>query len=163
MVKTYAEITRNVINKYSVMNLDMKELLEDLDIIIYETETHDYENNLTINKRDESYYLTVPKGFVLNENKFRLCSEIGNLIMHYESSDFSNMNQLKYESNEFAANFLLPEELLKKSNNEIVEFLANKGIITDTQTIGVYKNNMRIENNSIHKVKMNKQPKNRNF
>ena len=115
MVKTYAELTRNVINKYSVMNLDMKELLEDLDIIIYETETHDYENNLTINKRDESYYLTVPKGFVLNENKFRLCSEIGNLIMHYESSDFSNMNQLKYESNEFAANFLLPEELFKKS------------------------------------------------
>ncbi len=55
------------------------------------------------------------------------------------------------------------KELLKKSNNEIVEFLANKGIITDVQTIGVYKNNMRIENNSIHKVKMNKQPKNRNF
>lgn len=114
-VKSYAEITRNVINKYSVMNLDMKELLEDLDIMIYETETQDYENNLTINKRDGSYYLTVRKDIDLNENKFSICSEIGNLIMHYESFDFRYMNQFKYESNEFAANFLLPEGLFKQS------------------------------------------------
>lgn len=124
-VKSYAEITRNVINKHSVMNLDMKELLEDLDIIIYETETQDYENNLTINKRGEIYYLTVQSGIDLNENKFSICSEIGNLIMHYDSYAFSYMNQFKYESNEFSANLLLPEGLFKQSISDNLDVGTN--------------------------------------
>ncbi|MHC5373125.1 ImmA/IrrE family metallo-endopeptidase [Enterococcus sp. LJL120] len=160
VIAKLATEVRKELNMNDKINIDMLKVLEELDVTLEENSYRGAEG--TIRLKDGKYIISLERSY--NENnprdKFTLAHELGHLFLHINEDEESKnkvftrngTTQAEYDANEFAANFLMPEGLFRKTvedlkhNNMVdVNDLARKfgvsydAALTRGRFLGVFK------------------------
>lgn len=95
---------------------DIITLLESNGVIVYELEANEKIDGLSFVTEKGMAVIVINKDMSNDRKRFTLAHELGHLIMHADSCSLISSHRSKEnEANEFASEFLMPEEAIKDS------------------------------------------------
>ncbi len=95
---------------------DIFRILEEAGIIIYEIDAEEKFDGITFFTDKGFPIIVVNRNFSNDRKRFTLAHELGHLLMHNENHfPISTFRNKEIEANQFASEFLMPEEAIKNS------------------------------------------------